>query len=113
MSTLQTSEQQKQEEQQSGVKHTHPRYAYDTLWQSDIARCELGQPAVLGVHCRCGGKLFSARRGNDFAFFAGLAADDPHSFLVPVPTSAVASLLVKRHAASHMARQEIRQEVLL
>jgi len=93
MSTLQTSEQHKQEEQQPG--RIRPRYAYDALWQSDIARCERGELPVLGARCRCNGELFGVRRGNDFAFFASLLADDPHSFRIPIHTSVRVSLLVK------------------
>ena len=94
---VQRPQRQQQEESQPEVQlqRTHPRYKYDSLWQSDIARCELGQLAVLGVHCRCGSALFGKRRGDDFAFFAGLAVEDPHSFRRPVQTSARASSLVK------------------
>ncbi len=55
--------QMQQEESQPAVQvqRTHPRYAYDSLWQSDIARCERGALPVLGTCCRCGGTLFGKR----------------------------------------------------
>src|SRR5258708_11238573 len=99
MSTIpaQSSQRHKQEESQPEVQlqRMHPRYAYDALWQADLARCECGELPVLGTCCRCGGTLFGKRRGRGFAFFAGLPTSDPHSFQHPVQTSARASLLVK------------------
>lgn len=69
-----------QQEEQAGVKRTHPRYAYDDTWQHDISRCEQGRSPILGVACRCGGVLFGKKRGDGFAYFAQLPANDPHSF---------------------------------
>lgn len=57
---------------------TGARYA-STL-QHDVARCENGLAPILGAICRCGGKLFGARRGTGPEFFAALPEADPHSF---------------------------------
>jgi len=98
MSTIPAQSAQVQQEEaqpEAQLQRTHSRYRYDSLWQSDIARCECGELPVLGVRCRCNGELFGAQRGDGFAFFAGLAARDPHSFRRPVQTSARATTLAK------------------
>ena len=62
------------------VLRRYPRYAYDTTWQHDIARCEQGRSPILAALCPCGSRLFGKKRGNGFAFFASLPTSDPHSF---------------------------------
>ena len=53
---------------------------YASSEQHDVSRCERGLAPILGAVCRCGGKLFGARRGDGPAFFEALPAEDPHSF---------------------------------
>ncbi len=53
---------------------------YQTSEQHDISRCERGLSPILGIVCRCGGKLFGKQRGNGTAFFAQLPLADLHSF---------------------------------
>lgn len=96
MSIVQTSQEPRSE---TLPLRLCPRYPFDALWQADIARCEGGRSPVLGTPCRCGGKLFGRQRGNGFAFFANLPAGDPHSFQVPVASSARVSSLTRRHLA--------------
>lgn len=74
---------QGQQEERARVTRTHPRYAFDNTWQHNVSRCENGKSPILGVACRCRGTLFGKKRGDGFAYFAQLPADDPHSFQVP------------------------------
>src|SRR5260370_33702751 len=98
MSTIPAQSAQVQQEEaqpEAQLQRTHARYAYDALWQADLARCERGKPPVLGTCCRCGGTPFGKPRGEGFAFFPGLPTSHPHSCQHPVQTSAPAALLVK------------------
>src|SRR5260370_30697111 len=98
MSTIPAQSAQVQQEEaqpEAQLQRTHARYAYDALWQADLARCERGKPPVLGPCCRCGGTLFGKRRGEGFAFFAGLPTSDPQSPQHPVQTYARTPLRVQ------------------
>jgi hypothetical protein len=68
---------------------------YASTEQHDISRCERGLSPILGAKCRCGGKLFGAKRGDGPEFFEPLPTDDPHSFKT-LPSREIRLMKVRR-----------------